>query len=321
MATTRTETLNTFTESTVEHRRKNFVTDGFFGSAPFWAGLAKFGSIRTRGGSEIRLSLTYAGFTASSFGRGDTFDTDDAEFIEPLIFDYRGGYSKVVVNGFDAALNEGPEAVFDIVNATMENAELSLVDDLSTQAYADGTGNNSNDIDGLANAVTRDTSVAYGGVTRATTANTMGSAVRSAVQDTTGGALSYANVNTAYGDTTIANEEPNLITTTQTLRNRIWERSQPSERSVGGEDTRSIGFRGGVRFNNAVVQVDSHCPTGFLYLLNMKYWSLYVHQNWDFRLRGMFDVHDSFAQVGQFIFIGNAVCRGPRFQGVMSGLT
>lgn len=317
MATTRTETLNTFTTSTADVRHDDLV-DSFFGSSPFWAGIKLKGTTKLRGGSEIHENFIYAGFNASSFGRGTTFGTDVTEFVEPMIFDFKGAYAPIVVDGFDAALNQGRQRVFDIVKATMENGELSLVDDLSTQIFADGTGNAGLDVDGLANAVSRSTAVSYGGVTRATTG--AGAAIRAAVEDTTGGALSYAAVNTVYGDTTIANEVPDLIITTQTLRNRIWERSQPSERSQSGDDMRDIGFSG-VRFNGATVVVDSHCPTGFLYLLNMKWWTLYAHSNWDFRLRGMFETHDQFSMVGQLIFIGNVVCRAPRFQSVMSGLT
>ena len=317
MATTRTETLNTFTTATAQERRKDLI-DAFFGSAPFWAGLKRRGRVKTQGGDGIRENFIYAGFNGSSFGRGATFNTDVTEFVEPMIFDFKGAYAPVVVDGFDAALNQGKNRVFDIVRATMENAELSLLDDLSTQVFADGSGNSGLDIDGLANAVSRSTSVTYGGVTRAATG--AGAAIRSSVEDTTGGALSYASVNAAHGDATIANEVPDLLITTQTLRNRIWERSQPSERASGGDDIREIGFSG-VRFNGAIVVVDSHCPSGFLYLLNMKWWTLYAHSNWDFRLRGMFETHDQFSQVGQLIFIGNAICRAPRFQGVLSGLT
>lgn len=317
MATTRTQALNTFTTSTAEIRRKELI-DATFNSSTVLSGLKKSGKVMSRGGTEIHVNFIFAGFDGGSFGRGSTFNTDVKEFVEPMIFDFKGAYAPVVIDGFDSTLNEGKERVYDIVTATMENAELTLIDDLSTQIFADGSGNSNMDFDGLANAVSRSTSVSYGGVTRSTTG--AGSKIRAAVEDTTGGALSYAALNEAYGDTTIANEVPDLIPTTQTLRNRIWERSQPSERNSGGDDIRKVGFSG-VSFNGATVVVDSHCPTGFLYLLNMKWWSMYIHTSWDFKLRGMFETHDAFSSVGQLIVIGNLICRAPRFQGVMIGLT
>ena len=315
MASTRTEVLNTFTASTAKYQRKS-VIDAFFGSNTVLAGIKKHDSLKVQGGSEIVEDFIYAGFNGGSFGRGQTFNTDVTEFVEPMHFDWKGAYAPVVVDGFDAALNQGKERVFSIVKATMENAHLTLNNDLGTQIFADGTGNSGNDIDGLGNAVSR--TGTYGGVTRASTG--AGAAIRAAQEDTTGGALSYGNVNTVFGNTVVANETPDLMPTTQTLRNVIWSHSQPSERASGGDDIREIGFNG-VRFNGAVVVVDSHCPAGFLYFLNMKWFTLYMLTNWDFKLRGMFETHDTFTQVGQVIAILNLVCRAPRFQGVMSGLS
>ena len=94
---------------------------------------------------------------------------------------------------------------------------------------------------------------------------------------------------------------------------------QPAERPTPS-DLREIGYEY-VRLNGAEVVVDSHCPSGFLYLLNTEFWELYAHKKWDFRFRGFASPPNQQMLIGQLIFWGALTCRGPRFQGVMSGLS
>lgn len=311
---TRTETLNTFVAATAQHRRKDLV-DNFFESASLYAKMRKRGNTPLRGGEEIRVPHIYTGMTASSYGRGDEFDTSTKEFATVMRFNWKFSYAAINLDVIDVELNDSPEQTFDLVDAAMETAELSLVDDMSDQLFGDGTGNGSKDIDGLAIAISRTGS--YGGITRGTDAQ--GASIRAAFEDTTGGSITLANMNTQYGVAVIAREAPDLLVTTRTLWSRIWERSQPSERNEPS-DMRDIGFKV-VRFNGADVTVDSHCPTGLVYFLNTKWWDWYTHSKWDFRFRGFMEPTNQQRAIGQLITWGNLVCRSPRMNGVMSGLT
>ena len=147
-----------------------------------------------------------------------------------------------------------------------------------------------------------------------------GAALRAGVENTSGGVLSLASINSDFGSTIVGREKPDLLVTTQTLWNKIWERSQPSERNPNPGDNRDIGYEV-VRFNGSDVTVDSHCPSGFLYMLNMKYWRLYVHNKWDFRMRGPMEPTNQQRSIAQLILWGNLICRSPRMQGVISGLS
>lgn len=315
---TRTLTLNNFYAATYENRRPGLV-DNFFGSAPLLAYLKKRENVTLKGGRDIQENFIYTSMPTSSYGRGDEFDTSTKEYSTTMVFNWKHAYAAVNLDVIDVDLNDSPEQVFDLVEAAMENGELSLIDNLSTQLFADGTGNASKDFDGLANAVSRSTSVSYGGITRSATANSPGSAIRAGVEDTTGGALSLAGLNSFYGSCVVGREKPDLMPTTQTLWNRIWERSQPSER-VKPETNREIGFEA-VRLNAANVTVDSHTPSGFVYFLNTKWFKFYVHNKWDFRFRGFMEPTNQQRMIGQIVIWGNLICRSPRLQGVASGLT
>lgn len=312
----RTQTLNTFVAATAENRRPGLV-DNFFNSASLFVYLKKRHSVALRGGEVIKENYVYTGFNSSSYGRGDEFDSSVTEFATSLTFNWKHVYAPCNLDVIDIDLNDSPQRVFDIVEATMENAELSLVNEVATQIFADGTGNSSKDFDGLGNAVSQ--SGSYGGITRSSTSGTPGYAIRAGVADTTGGALSMASLNSNYGSCVIGREKPDLLVTTQTLWNRIWERSQPSER-VTPEDLRDIGYEA-VRFNGAVVTVDSHCPSGYVYFLNTKYFRMYVHSKWDLRFRGFGEPTNQQRAIGQLALWGNLICRAPRMQGYANGLT
>lgn len=313
---TKTLTLNTFFSSTAENRRPELV-ETWTTSAPLISRLRRKDTIKLRGGTDIRTTHIYQGFPANSYGRGTEFDTSSQEFATTMIFDWKFVYSPVNLDVIDVDLNDSPEQIFDLVDAAMENGELSLVDELADQLFGDGTGNSGLDIDGLANAITRSTSIAYGGITRTSTG--LGSSILAGAEDTTGGALSLALINSVFGSAVVGRKKPDLLVTTQTLWNRIWERSQPSERNEPG-DLRDIGFET-VRINSATVTVDSHCPAGYIYGLNTDYFEFYVHRKWDFRFRGFMEPTNQQKQIGQLIAWCNLVCRGPRFQFVMTGLT
>ena len=155
---TKTQTLNNFVTATFENRRPGLV-DNFFGSAPLLAYIRKREAVMLKGGTEIRENFVYADFPAASYGRGTEFNTETKEFSTAMIFDWKFNYAPVNLDVIDVDLNDSPEAVFDLVEAAMETGELSLVDEMSTQIFADGSGNGSLDMDGLANAVSRSTSV------------------------------------------------------------------------------------------------------------------------------------------------------------------
>ena len=278
--------------------------------------MRKNNRVPLRGGEEIRASHIYTNFAASSYGRGDEFSTSVTEFATTMRFNWKFIYAPINLDVIDVELNDSPERVFDLVDAALEVGELSLIKEFSSQLYGDGTGNASKDIDGLAIAVS--TAGTYGGITRGT--DTVGTSTKAAFEDSTGGALTLTFMNENFGKARIARKKPDLISTTQTLHDRIWERSQPSERNRGGDDLREIGFDT-VRFNGADVVVDDDVPSGLMYFLNTEYWEFYVHNKWDFRFRGFLEPANQQRQIGQLITWGNPVCRGPRFQGVLSGLT
>ena len=311
-----TTSFKNFVTSTARNRRPGLI-DNFFSSNPVFAMIRRNKAVELDGGEAIYENFVYAGMGGGSYGRNSSFDTSTREFSTAMKFDWKFNYTPVNLSTIDVELNDSPQRVFNLVDAAMQNAEMTLMDNLGTQLYADGTGNSSLDIDGLGNGVSQ--SGDYGGITRNTTANDPGKALRAGADDTTGGQLALASMNVQFGNCVVGKEKPNLIPTTQNLWNKIWSRSQPSERNASSV-MREIGFES-VRFNGADVTVDSHCPAGTIYLLNMNEHVLYVHRKWDMRFRGFMEQVHQQTQIGQVILWGNYLIRSPRTNGKMSSIT
>ncbi len=311
---TNTTTFNNFSTATARNRRPGLV-DAFFKSAPLLAVLRRQRSVTESGGDGIHEHLVYAGMGGGSYSRGSTFDTSTKEFMTDMRFDWKRNYVPVNLHTIDIEDNDSDWRVFNLVDAAMNNGELTMIDNLSTQVFSNGGGD---DLDGLENSISQ--SGAYGGITRSAVTGTSGYAVRSGADDSTGGALSLPNMNIQFGNCVVGREKPNMLVTTQLLWNKIWARSQPSERNPNPGTERDIGFES-VRFNGADVVVDSHCASGTIYMLNTKWYNLYVHNKWNFRFRGPMEQVNQQVQIGQLIFWGNLVCTAPRYQGKMTGVT
>lgn len=307
---------DTMTVSTERFRRRR-LQDQIYNSGPVFSFMRRQKSVKTEGGLDIRIPFIHTDFSdGGSFGDGDTFASSVTDFASELVFDWKWNYKKANTSGIQLAKNRGPLRTFSIIDATLSNAALSLIKELSRQTFADGTGNSSKDIDGLGNAISRSTSVPYGKVTRTTTG--IGSVIRAAVENTDGGALSLSAINSDIGAATIGNRKPNLGVFTQALKDKIWDRTQPTERNVP-EDIRKIGFID-VMINGMAVAVDSFQTSGVYDILTTSSWTLYSLRGFDFRLRGPFETGEHMNIMRQYIFAGNLVCDEPRAQGKRTGV-
>lgn len=295
--------------------RRPRLVDQFFNSNGLFTRLHTKDNIKHEGGDKIRVGYIYGGLGGGSYGKGDTFDTAQKEFMTEMFFDWKRNYAPVALDNLDQAKNQGAARLINLTETLWNTAKLTLADNCGKQIFGDGTGNGGKDMDGLLNAIA--TTGTYGGITRSLT-DPVGSAILGQV-NSTGGPLSLPMINTSYGSATISDEKPDLGITTQTIWNKLWERSQPSERNQA-EDLRKIGFDN-VRINSMDVIVDSHCPSGYFFGLNTKFIEFWIMEGHDFRLRGPYDVHNEDSWVGQVILYSNLICTSPRLNFVISNIS
>jgi len=102
----------------------------------------------------------------------------------------------VVCNGLEIDVqNTGPDQVIDLLTTRMENAEYTMMNNISTAVYADGTGSNSKEIGGLQHLVAdTPTTGTVGGINRATSTNSFWRNVTFDATTDGGAAATSANI-------------------------------------------------------------------------------------------------------------------------------
>ena len=137
--------------------------------------------------------------------------------------------------------------------------------------------------------------------------------------DTTDGVSNIARAMTRmYGACTIDNDQPDLIVTTQAIYDAYETALQANKRFAGADDIANYGFNS-LRFKNASVVVDSHCPDGQMYFLNTNYLDFKVHKGRNFAFEDFKRLEGSDNIQSRLFWMGQLVCTNPRMQGVLGG--
>jgi len=316
--------------------------------------------MKFEGGLFIQRPIIYAQLNGDWFGRGDTLSTAYVPTDTAFNVNMKYVYVTVALFGQDDVLNRGPEAAFSIVESKFANASMKMAYLITNALYQDGqsavsppfTGalSGTKSIDGLLawiddgntynsyNTATDLTKsfTSIGGITRTDLfavppTFTSGITPISAVQ----GANSYVyrgwstfllpDLNTAYGAAWFGPDFPDLIMTTQTGYNKIWNALQPQQRYyVTDSDIGKVGFNN-FRFNASEVAIDKYLPTdgtnGLLFGLNTSYLEYYLSTNkrWQFGFTGFKEAQGSIDVAGQFISASNLLCPNPRTSFKMVG--
>ncbi|TAK94591.1 phage major capsid protein [Patescibacteria group bacterium] len=319
------------------------ITDNFFNTNALFQKLflqykAGFNTIKYRGGAEIRSAIQYAGLPAYMYEKGTTFDTSQTEFLTSLQFQWRRAAALLNLDHLDVRKNMGDESqIIDYVAAVAQNGVNSVYNMIGYRIY--GTQPNATtgvteanpaptidpitgaaSIDGLYNGIA--TTGSYGGITLGGNFGTPGFSVTSNIVNAGGAPFSLDIAQEAYGLATFAQDQPDLIVTTQKQFNAFWQRAQPQDRNAPGP-LRDVGFRT-VKFNQAEVIVDSHCLPGDMYFLDTKYIEVWIMDGCDFVRRSGeplgFPVPTQDAFVDQLIAYLDLIIPGPRYQSKLTNL-
>ena len=257
-------TINNLLATTIDAKLEQ-ITDDFFDRNALIMRLLQRAddggaTVKYEGGAEIRCTILYNQLPANSYGPGSTFFTGETEFLTDLVFQWKRAYAPINIDNLKLRQNMGPARVINYVEALVKNAVMSLKQFMGSMIFGDGTGNGGLNWDGLANAIDAGATYAtYGGITRNATVGDPGNAINGYV-NAVGGPVSLAMLQNAFGTVTFDDAKPDLIVTTQTIWNAIWNRVQPQDRNAPGP-LRDVGFET-IRFNGAEIVVDDNCPSG-----------------------------------------------------------
>ena len=162
--------LSEVVTTTLQHRSKKLADNVTKNNALLYR-LNSKGNVKTvPGGRTIVQELEYqengtftryAGYDSVSIAPSDTFTAAE--------YDWKQAAVAVSISGLEQLMNSGPDAVIDLLESRIKNAEKTMMNNIAVDCYSDGTASGSKQIGGLQLLVAdTPTSGTVGGINRAT---------------------------------------------------------------------------------------------------------------------------------------------------------
>lgn len=235
------------------------------------------GVVEKSGGYEVRVPLMTNAGVSEWFGGSDTLDVSPVDTLDTAQYTWRNLNASIVFTLDDELSNMGKEQVVDLIEAKVQQAELTIADSLNDTMF-NGTGAEARPrFVGLATAVGTGT---YGGIAGGTYTDWQ------SYVESTGGALTVAQIKTMRNTLNIgAGGSPvSIFVTTQTLFEKLETLYTPTFQMnplVQSKESKRIADGGFTSLEYAGIPVvfDPKCPSGVMFALNTKNAKLYVHKD------------------------------------------
>lgn len=276
------------------------------------------------GGTSIQGPIEGAlNTTVSSMDPYDPLTTTHVDVFDQYDYAWKMTGGTAVLSTQDMAENMGSSKKIDLLEATMENLRNSMLDNLSAQAFSDGTGNSSKDMGGLGLLVPANPATGTrGGINAATysfwrSQQNLGTK-SAAVYDNLRSAMRVSYNNCSNG---VSTDHPEFFVFHQTdfqgYEGLLVANERFTDKSVGDG-----GFKNeNLKFKGAVVAYDSDATVGTAYCLNSKYLKIgYLNGYW---MKGYpaVDPADQLVEVFKVETKANMFATAPRRLGTITVIT
>lgn len=255
---------------------QKILADSIFKPSPTWWRFTRLGK-KFEGGSAITWPVVYAEETpGGAYWGTQILDTSAVDSIQPAELQWRQYNQPITIPYTDILLNRG-FGVVNLVKAKEETAMASLLQKLSRAMWDTAPNNTAIDLDSIVDAVGT-TSRTYAAINSATNTWWAPGGTNNGIR-TASGNLNDADLQTAYGDVTFGNEEPDTIVFRQAGFNAYRGLLVGNIRYDRDEETTRMGFRRHLMFNNAVVFHDQFATAQTATMFNTKYCGAVFHQD------------------------------------------
>jgi len=285
-----------------------------FTSKPLLFAITTFGNVETLdGGLSITQPLMYAELgNQGSYSGSDTFLTAADEGTTAANYAWKQYYAAIRLENIEVAKNQGSSAVLRIVENEVNRAELSIAESLDEMFVGDGTGNGSKDFLGLETLVGQNTA-AVGGINPAGAGNAWWKSQDSA----SAGSVTFAILRALYLNCSEGNDFPTNIFTTQTVYGAIDALFTSGQRFMD-PTMANQGFET-IMFHGAPISFDRNITAGDLFMLNMKYITLYkLGPNW-FKMSDWLEPTNQDIRIKKILLYGELTVSNRKRQGFSSG--
>jgi len=276
------------------------------------------------GGRTIVNEISYAENGTFQFYSGyDTLNVSPSDVFTAAEYNWKQAATAVSWSGLEHLMNSGPEAILDLLEERITNAEGTMVDNLSTGLYSDGTGYSGKQIGGL-QLIVSDTGLGtVGGIS----ANTWAFWRNQVYSFATNGAVAGAGtiqhaMNAMWLSVKRNRDQADLIVADNNYYTFYWESLQAQQR-FADDKMASAGFDN-LKYKQADVIADGglggDAPANRMYFLNTKYLKLVVHKDVDMVPLGPGEraAVNQDATVKLIGWAGNITCSNRRQQGIIT---
>lgn len=273
-------------------------------------------------GRTIVQELEYSEGNFEWYSGYETLNITPPDVISAAEFDWKQGAGTVSINGLESEVqNVGKEAVINLLNARIKNAENTMKNNITVGMYSDGTGSGGKQIGGLQLLVADAPSTGtVGGIDRASFPFWRNQAF-DAITDG-GAAATSSNIQKYMNETFLlssrGNDKPDLIIADKNYYKLFWESMQAIQRVTSAADG-VAGFESLSYANNVpVVYEDSTgISSNHMYFLNTDYLQFRYAPNRLFAPMSPRESVNQDASIHMILFAGNLASSNCSLQGVL----
>jgi len=299
---------------------RNKLYDNIFDAYPFlsWLngklGVASRGATVKRvvsGGESIVEQLMYGKSSAvKAYSNYETLDTTPQDGMTIGRYNWKQYAATIYISGLEKRSNMGEEQLINLLEAKAKQAEMSLRDTMSVDAFGDGTGSAGKALTGLSALVSATATV--GGLSPTTYTWWAANASTSSSFAANG----ISTMRTAFNSLSYGNDKPDAIFTDQTNFERYEAALQPQERFTNTKSA-DAGFEN-LTFKGVPIYFDRDCTSGKIYMLNSNYLNLVVHKDADMITKPFITPENQDVSTAQILFQGNITTNNRRMNGVIT---
>lgn len=228
------------------------------------------------GGEKIMQELEYAeNSTYKRYSGFETLDISPSDVFSAAEYEIKQAAVAVTISGLEQLKNSGKERMIDLLESRIKNAERTMVNNMSTDTYSDGTADGGKQIGGLQSLVADDpTTGTAGGIDRSAYSFWQSQLYDFSVAGATPGASTIQTaMNQLYLQCCRGGDKTDLIVADNTYFRYYWESLQANQR-FQNEKLGAAGFDN-LKFMGADVVFDGGqggaCPANHMYFLNTDY--------------------------------------------------
>jgi hypothetical protein len=217
--------------------------------------LSEKGNVKLKaGGRNIVQELDYNENDTFKWYQGfETLDISPSDVLSAAEFDWKQAAVAVTISGLEQLQNSGKDAIIDLLEARITNAERTMSNKIAESMYSDGTGDGGKEVGGLqllvADAPTTGT---VGGINRATYAFWRNYVVDPGAAATSVNIQGY--MNDVFLNTSRGTDKPDLILSDNNYYDAYWSSLQAIQR-IQDPNVGQSGFLT-LKFQNADVVFD-----------------------------------------------------------------